>query len=180
MKQVAELDGRPLVEYALIAAEAAPLARTVVVLGAGADQFAAAVNPHGAEPVVCDRWRAGMAEALKTGINALAELDAAVVLLADQPLIAAAAIERVIVARRAGAVAVRATYDGRPGHPVLLGRELFDAVAALTGDMGARRLLETRAEAVIEVACDDVADPLDVDGPDDLEVAEARVRARRH
>jgi CTP:molybdopterin cytidylyltransferase MocA len=61
---------------------------------------------------------------------------------------------------------VRATYDGQPGHPVLLEQSLFDRVRALSGDTGARDLL--RDARVIEVPCDGLGDPADVDTPDDL------------
>jgi molybdenum cofactor cytidylyltransferase len=178
-KQLAELAGRPLLEHALASAAAASLRRVVVVLGSGAEEIAGAVDLHGAEPLVCERWREGMAEPLKTGIDAVSDLDAAVVLLGDQPLVGAAAIERVIGARRRGAIAVRATYGGEPSHPVLLERRLFADVAMLSGDAGARHLLAERADAVVEVFCDDVADPLDVDRPEDLRAAELRLDEHR-
>ena len=60
--------------------------------------------------------------------------------LGDQPRVSPDAIRRVIAARN-GAAAVRATYDGNPGHPVLLERELFEALRDVTGDKGARNLL---------------------------------------
>ena len=172
-KQLAELAGRPLLEHALATAARARLARVVVVLGAEAERIAAAVDLHAAEPVVCERWREGMAEPLKRGLAALGELDAAVVLLGDQPLVSAAAIARVVAARRPDRVAVRATYGGEPGHPVLLERELFAAIATLRGDAGARGLLA--GLPVADVPCDDVGDPLDVDRPEDLRVAELRL-----
>jgi CTP:molybdopterin cytidylyltransferase MocA len=169
-KQLAPLAGRPLLEHALAHAAEAPVDRVVAVLGAGAAKIAAGVDLHDAEPLVCVGWEEGMAAPLRDGIAALADCEAAVVLLGDQPLVGPAAVERVLAGRGAGLDAVRATYGGDPGHPVLIERRLFAAVAGIRGDSGARSLLT--AERTRAVPCDDVADPIDVDTPADLRLAE--------
>lgn len=169
-KQLAALAGRPLLEHVLEQAAATPVDRIVAVLGASAAEITAAVNLHGAEPLVCATWSEGIAAPLRFGIAALADCAAAVVMLGDQPLVGADAVERVLAGRNAGRDAVRATYGGRPGHPVLIERRLFGAIAGLDGDIGARALLV--GARTHEVACDDVADPLDVDSPADLLAAE--------
>jgi CTP:molybdopterin cytidylyltransferase MocA len=166
-KQLAQLDGRPLLEHALIAVES--LEHVVVVLGAHADEVLAAVPLHGAEPVVCPDWAEGQAASLRAGIAALpADCDAAVVVLGDQPRIAPEAVARVIAARGDGALAVRATYGGVPGHPIVLERALFGRVGQLRGDEGARGLL--REVSVRSVPCDGLGSPVDVDKPSDLDV----------
>lgn len=169
-KQLAPLAGRPLLEHTLAQAAAAPVDRVVVVLGDGGAEIAAKVDLHGAEPLVCDGWAEGMASPLRTGIAALDGCAAAVILLGDQPLIAPAAVARVLAGRGAEWDAVRASYGGRPGHPVLIERRLFAAIAGLRGDTGARELLA--AARTRELPCDDVADPLDVDSVADLRAAE--------
>jgi molybdenum cofactor cytidylyltransferase len=63
--------------------------------------------------------------------------------------------------------AVRATWDGRPGHPVALRRELAARAAQLRGDVGARALLE--GTAVLDLGCEDLGAPVDVDTREDLE-----------
>ena len=168
-KQLAELDGRPLLDHALAAMASAPVEPVTVVLGADADAIRAAVDMHGAEPIVCHEWDEGQSASLRMGIDALerAGAEAVVVTLGDQPRIAARAIAAVVAARAPGeADAVRATYDGRPGHPVLLERSLFDAVHDLRGDTGARAVLGSAR--VVDVPCDGLGDPADVDTPDDL------------
>lgn len=161
-KQLARLDGRPLLEHALAAVAAVPqLARVVVALGAGADEIRAAVDLHGAQPLVVEDWREGQAASLRAGVAALAgDADAVLVTLGDQPRVGPATIACVIDAWDGAAPAVRATYGGRPGHPVLLARALYPAVAELRGDVGARELL-ARPDA-IAVACGEDA-VLDVD-----------------
>jgi molybdenum cofactor cytidylyltransferase len=160
-KQLAPLDGRPLLEHALRAMAAAPVARRLVVLGAGAEEVAGRVDLHGAEPVFCDRWEEGQSASLATALAELDDAEAAVVTLGDQPRMTPDAIRRVIAARGAGAAAVRATYGGDPGHPVLLERHLFERLRDVTGDHGARNLL--LSVGTREVPCDDLGGGEDVD-----------------
>ena len=135
---VAELDGRPLLEHALRAMTAAPVGRVVVVLGALVEEVTATVDFHGAEPRTCERWDEGLAASLACGLAGLADCEAVVVTLGDQPRMSPDAIRRVIDARDGEAAAVRATYLGEPGHPVLLERELFESFRNVSGDHGAR------------------------------------------
>ena len=166
-KQLAELDGRPLLEHALRTMAAAPVDRVVVVLGANAEEIVAAVDLHGAHPLVCQRWEKGQAASLACGLAELAEADAVVVTLGDQPRMSGDAVRRVIDHRN-GAAAVRATYAGEPGHPVLLESELFEPLRDVTGDLGARNLL--LSVQVHEVPCDDLGGGEDVDTPAELDV----------
>ena len=161
-KQLAPLAGRPLLEHAL--ASVAALSPRVVVLGHAADEILAAVDLQGAEPAVCEGWREGQAASLRCGVAALGDVDAAVVVLGDQPRITAEAVARVAAA--AGAGAARASYAGRPGHPVLLGRALLDRVGELRGDVGFRDLLD--GANVREVEVGGLADPTDIDTQEEL------------
>jgi len=165
-KQLAPLDGRPLLEHVLAAMAAAPLDRVVVVLGARAREVLDAVALHGAEPVVCDGWEEGMAASLRAGVDSLRDAEAIVVALGDQPRLAPEALARVVRARGDGALALRATYGGVPGHPVLIERPLFGRLRALRGDQGARALLD--AVEVRDVPCDGLGRPDDVDTPAQL------------
>ncbi|MEA2467621.1 MAG: hypothetical protein QOJ57_1747 [Thermoleophilaceae bacterium] len=165
-KQLAELDGRPLLEHALIAMSAAGLDRVVVVLGANAPEVAAGVPLHGAEVVVCEDWAEGLAASLRAGVAALDGCEAVAVTLGDQPRLSSKAVARVVSQRGADELAVRATYGGVPGHPVLLERTLLAQVSSLRGDAGARELLH--GVPIREVACDGLGSPADVDTPDQL------------
>jgi CTP:molybdopterin cytidylyltransferase MocA len=171
LKQLALLDGRPILEHVLRAMAAVPLESVAVVLGAEAEQVLTGVDLGGSRPVVCERWREGQCASLASGLGELEDAEAVVVALADQPRISPVAIRRVIDARGGGAVAVRATYGGEPGHPVLLEHELFGRLRDVTGDHGARNLLlsvRTR-----EVPCDDLGGGEDVDTPAQLDALRA-------
>jgi CTP:molybdopterin cytidylyltransferase MocA len=170
-KQLVELDGQPLLEHAIRALTASPAGRVVVVLGASADQVIARVDPQGADFVVCDRWDEGQSASLACGLAELSDSEAVVVTLGDQPRLSPDAIRRVIAARAEGVDAVRATYAGEPGHPVLLERRLFKPMRDVTGDHGARNLLLSRPTR--EVACDDLGGGEDVDTPAQLDALRA-------
>jgi CTP:molybdopterin cytidylyltransferase MocA len=162
-KQLAELRGRPLIEHALAAV--AGLSPRVVVLGHAAEEILAAADLQGAEPVVCDGWREGQAASLRCGIAALGGVDAAVVVLGDQPGITADAVSAIAAAAGRGDAA-RATYRGTPGHPVLLGRALLDRAGELRGDVGFRDLLAQADVHDVEVG--GLADPADIDTREEL------------
>jgi len=139
------------------------------VLGHAADAILAAVDLGGATPVVCERWAEGQAASLRCGVAALGRADAAVVVLGDQPRLTRAAVEALVAAARPGDPAVRATYRGTPGHPVLLGRALLDRAGELRGDTGFRDLLLGVPVRGVEIG--DLADPVDVDTPEALALA---------
>jgi CTP:molybdopterin cytidylyltransferase MocA len=164
VKQLAEVDGRPLLEHAALAV--AGFSPRVVVLGHAAEEIRAIVDLHGAEPALCAEWEAGQSASLRCGIAALGDVDAAVVLLADMPGVTAAAVEAVVLAWDGLAGAVRATYAGEPGHPVLLARELLDRAGELQGDVGFRSLLD--GARVINVEAGHLADPADIDTREEL------------
>jgi molybdenum cofactor cytidylyltransferase len=170
-KQLADLDGRPLLEHSILAMIASPVGRVVVVLGSGAEEILQRVDLHGADAVVCDRWEEGQSASLASGLAELSGCEAVVVTLGDQPYVSPDSIRRVIVARGDGAAAVRATYSGEPGHPVLLERRLFERMRDVSGDHGARNLLisvQTR-----EVPCEDLGGGQDVDTPAQLDALRA-------
>ena len=166
-KQLAELDGRPLLEHVLATVAAVPeVERFVVVLGARADEIGSQVDLHGAELVVADGWSEGQAASLRAGLAALDDVDGAMVLLGDQPGMTAAAIQAVL-AHFDGTRPLRAVYEGSPGHPVVMPRSLIPRALELRGDAGARELLEDARALRVEVG--HLCRPADVDTPADLD-----------
>jgi molybdenum cofactor cytidylyltransferase len=169
-KQLAELDGIPLLEHALRAVEAVPaIERIVVVLGARAEEIRAGVDFGLAEPVVCEDWADGQAASLRCGIAAVAGAEAAVLTLGDMPRITPQVIARFadIAAEHGSHARARAVYDGLPGHPVVLGCAYFGQIAALRGDVGAREVL--KAIGAHPVECSQLCSAADVDTPEALE-----------
>ena len=170
-KQLAPLRGRPLLEHALAAAAAGPSEETLLVLGAHAEEVERGVELGGATVVRCPDWERGQGASLRAGLAALGPaVAAALVALGDEPFVSPEASRRLLAARRPGIAALRAAYSGRPGHPVLIERELFEPLTAAAPDAKPAALLR---EAGIEtVECGDLGDPADVDTPAQLAALE--------
>jgi len=156
------------VEHAAGVLHAGGCAPVVVVLGAAAADVRASAALPGSSLVDNPEWTTGMGSSLRVGLAALDDVDAvaALVLPVDTPGITAAAVRRFVELAAPDALA-RASYEGKPGHPVLLGRSRWAEVAALAvGDAGARGYLATHPP--LDVPCEDIAAGADVDRPEDL------------
>jgi nicotine blue oxidoreductase len=166
VKQLVELDGVSLLGRAIGAMdEVEDLGEIVVVLGANAQAIMQTTPLRRARVVVCRDWELGLATSLAAGLGSVPAAEAAVITLADQPLVGAAAIRRMIAARRPGAEALAASYGERPGFPLLLERGSFRTSSRLRGDAAEAVIAALRPRSV---PCDDVASPEDVDTPANL------------
>ncbi|HYN17918.1 MAG TPA: nucleotidyltransferase family protein [Actinomycetes bacterium] len=170
-KQLAELDGRPLLAHVLEAVESSPVDRVVVALGGAADDVLDQVELGRAEPLVVEGWAAGMGHVLASALAAAGpDWGATVVLLGDQPLVSGRAVARVVDAWRAGTgPVVTAAYGGRPGHPKLFDHRLLPELLRLAGDTGARDLVAAHPEWVHQVEVGDLGSDADIDVEADLE-----------
>jgi molybdenum cofactor cytidylyltransferase len=170
-KQLAELDGMPLLQHAVDAVLAVPaIDPVVVVLGASAERVREAVSLRAARAVVCPEWAEGMAASLRCGVEAVGDAEWVVITLGDQPRVTAqviAAVADEAASARVGVTAIRTMYDGVPGHPVALSRAMLPGVAKLRGDVGARELLGSASVRTFEAGR--LCDPVDVDTPEELE-----------
>jgi nicotine blue oxidoreductase len=169
-KALVEIGGQRLADRGVWLLRAGGADPVVVVTGA------APVEPPGALAVHNPDWRTGMGSSLVAGLAALrsgavADCTAAVIALADQPLVGAESVRRLIAAHAGGAgasIAV-ASYDGKPRNPVLIAREHWDEVAAMAaGDAGARPFLRAHPELITLVECGGTGRPDDIDTPEDL------------
>jgi nicotine blue oxidoreductase len=191
-KALLPYDGRPLVEHAVAVLRAGGCGPVHVVLGAAADEVEARADLAGCVIVRNPHWEEGMGSSLRAGLASLAghppapeaatgtqdtaeaaRPSAALISLVDQPGIGAESVARVLAAARAAddlvSALVSAMYDGRRGHPVLIGAARWAGVAAGAGeDRGARTYLREHAEQTVLVECADVGDPADIDTPADL------------
>ena len=179
-KALLEFEGRLLVERAVETASLGGCTDVLVVLGASADDVLRRADLHSARIVVNEDWAEGMGSSLRSGLRTLRSIessahdpaigiDAALILLVDQPFVGPPAVRAVLDGWRRGARLAAASYGGRRGHPVLLGREYWaDAAASAKGDAGARALLTEHAADLVLVPCDALADARDLDTPADL------------
>jgi CTP:molybdopterin cytidylyltransferase MocA len=144
---------RLLLEPVLERVRASSVDDVLVVLGAHEVETSA-------RTVHCPEWQRGRGASLRCGLKALsADVEAAIVVLADGPGLSPEAIDRVLeVWRESGAEVVAATYEGNRGHPVVIARMVWERIP----DEGARSL------PALLVPCDDLGAPGDVDLPDDV------------
>jgi molybdenum cofactor cytidylyltransferase len=165
-KQLAQVCGQPLLAHALA------LGLTwepVVVLGARAEEIRAGVDLTGAEVVVAEDWAEGQGASLRAGVAAVGDVDAALVLLGDQPGLTREVVDGTVRRFEPEACdAVRPVFGTLPGHPVLLGRPVLDSVPQLRGDAGARELLQHFRVRTWDATR--LADPMDIDTRKHLEV----------
>ncbi|MBJ7340715.1 NTP transferase domain-containing protein [Mycolicibacterium sp.] len=131
----------------------------VVVLGAAVVEV-----PSPARAVVAEDWRTGMSASIRAGLAAADGADVVLLHLVDTPDVGADVVARVRDAVGASSSGLaRATFGGRPGHPVAIARKHWAALAlTLRGDDGARAFLSGRDD-VIAVECGDLATGVDID-----------------
>lgn len=161
-------------EHALETIRRSPVDGAFVVVGDESVDIRNLCGPYGFEVVENPDWKVGQATSVVAGLEALgADFEAAVVMLADQPLVGAEVVERLVRAYEDGSSIVVAAYGGRPRNPVLFSRKVWpELMRELRGDEGARSFLRRRSEVVRMVPCDEVGDPSDVDTREDLEKLE--------
>lgn len=167
--------GRPWVVDAVTGLRAAGCQSLHVAVGAAADQVRMHLDPDVQVIEVAD-WQAGMSASLRSVLRALEQTPAesALIHLVDLPDVGADVVAR-IMSHGSLKVLARASYDGRPGHPVVIGREHWAGVIeSLTGDSGAATYLTRHGVAMVE--CGDLATGLDVDTQAELLEAD-RIRA---
>lgn len=174
-KLVAELGGKALARHAAEAALSSQARPVILVTGHAEEAVRAALAGLDLDFVHNAEHREGLASSLRAGLAAVPQDCAgAVVLLGDMPGVSGSLIDRLIAAFEAhpGAPAVVPASEGERGNPVLLSRSLFTPAMALSGDRGARKLVDGAGDAVIEIEAGD-------DARADIDTREALERAQR-
>jgi molybdenum cofactor cytidylyltransferase len=138
----------------------------VAVLRPGDDALAAALRGRDARITVCPDAAHGMGVSLAWGVRAAPAAGGWIIALADMPWIRSETIGAVANALRSGAAIVAPEHDGARGHPVGFARRYYGELAALSGDEGAKKLLEANAVALLKTGDPGVL--RDVDAPSDL------------
>ncbi len=177
-KLVAEINGRPLVRIATENALASRARPVIVVTGHQRERVEAALEGLDVVLVHNADYAAGLSASLKVGIAAVpADADGAIVCLGDMPQVDAKLIDRLLGAfdPEKGALVVVPVIDGQRGNPVVWSRRFFSELAAIDGDVGARHLIASYPEAVVEVPMTGHGALVDVDTPDALRAVKAEI-----
>ncbi len=138
-----------------------------VVLGAGGEQAQALVGDLAVEVVLAEHWHLGMSASLRAGLQAATEadeVDAVVVTLVDLSDVGSDVVVRLMAGGVDRSTLRRASYDGMPGHPVVLGRDHWLAICrSASGDQGAKEYLTRHDVDLVEAG--DLATGVDQDLP---------------
>ncbi len=166
-KQLHLYDGEPLVQRAVNAALGAGSQEVVIVLGSDAEAIAAALDQDPQiQTVVNHDWNTGLASSLKVGLSAIGEAtDGILVMLADQLLVDASALSKLLEQFQAGHRIVASGYADTVGVPAVFGSEYMEELRILSGDHGAGQWIRAKLRDVTIVSLEAAA--ADVDTPGD-------------
>jgi molybdenum cofactor cytidylyltransferase len=180
-KLLMKVGGRAIVRYVVESALAGGVDAVWVVTGPDVEPIEAALAGFEVQLVVNPAPEEGQAASVRAGIAALPpSVDAALIALGDQPLLAPSIIPALLAARRTSPkLIVAPRYRDGQGNPVVFRREIFPELLRLTGDQGARPIIQ-QEPARVEWVDLDLPMPPDVDTPDDYEKIRASLRAGNH
>ena len=172
-KLAALFNDEPLINRSASVLGSSGIGAPVVVLGHDAERMKSLLGATAVSTVINPDYADGLSSSLRTGIAALpSDCDGVVIHLADMPGVTSEAIRQMgsAFAKSGGTAIVRATHAGKRGNPVILPRSVFTQVSRLTGDMGARAIVEGFAGQIIDVEIGEAAS-IDVDTPEALKAA---------
>ncbi|HUH12132.1 MAG TPA: nucleotidyltransferase family protein [Longimicrobiales bacterium] len=180
-KPLLEAGGETLVEGAVRALAGGGCAAVLVVVRDASAPEAALASAAGARVVVSDAPGAEQVDSLRRALDVLpGDAGAAIVLPVDHPGVSGATVAAVVEAWRAReAPIVRPVHDGVPGHPTLFDQRLFGELRAPELPEGARTVVAHHEGEAEDVSVADAAVARDVDTPEELGAARARLRGRR-
>jgi molybdenum cofactor cytidylyltransferase len=169
-KQLLMHGGRTLIRSAALAAIESGCRPVVVVIGAAAAHTRSELDDIEVDPVENPQWESGLGSSIVCGINRLVatspDADGAVVMLCDQPRVGADHIRALLLAARAVRADIAASEYGEGlGVPAVFSRSLFDELAHIPADRGAKRLIAGHRGPVARVPCPEAA--ADIDTPED-------------
>jgi molybdenum cofactor cytidylyltransferase len=161
--------GRTFLELIVQTLREGGLERVVVVLGHQAEDIQRQVKIETAQVVINPDYRSGQTSSLQAGFRALMadDLEAVLLCLVDHPAVCAETVRRIVATfRQSSAPVVIPTYHGRRGHPVLIGRQVFEELLGLAGDAGADSVVRRYRPATKFVEVEDEGIVMDVDDPE--------------
>jgi len=169
-KQLLRIGAKTLLQHTIDYVKASHVQEVVVVLGSAAEQIRGQVANGDVKVVINDAFQSGMGNSLQRGLAELGgQAAAALVVLADQPLVRPETINRLIDEyRRHKPQILIPMYRGFRGNPVLLDRSVFSEIAALNGDTGCRAIFGDHPGNIRKIEVDDPGVLLDADRPEDV------------
>lgn len=174
-KALLELQGKPLFRHAVDRAFANQLEPILLIAGEHGEAFRQVTSPTFPVEILHNPdYETGMASSLRVGIMAVrGRVDAALVFLADQPLVPDEVVRSLIetyqVGFDKGVRIVRPVYAGMAGHPVLFDASLFDELEEVTGDQGGKEVIGRHKQQLATVAFENEQWGKDIDTPEEYQ-----------
>jgi len=166
-------DGEALIRRSVRVAQDAGLDPIVVVLGADGQVIREALGQLPVQITNNPDWAEGQSSSLRGGLKMLpTNVDGAVILLADMPLVEADLLSTLVETHRKSLEPIVAPWTGeRWGNPVLFDRATFEALSRIRGDQGGRALFKMYSTEAVPWGQEAM---LDIDTPDDLDTIRRR------
>jgi molybdenum cofactor cytidylyltransferase len=168
-KLLADFHSQPLIAHTVGRIASAGVETIIVVTGHQAELIEQVLANTKVQFVNNDEYVSGLASSLRTGVEAAKDYDALLVCLGDMPLVNSADLKRLISACRDEQCIVAPVRDGQLGNPVLWGRAHFKTLLSLSGDRGARSILDENRDRLTEIIVSNDGVLLDVDTQDALQ-----------
>ena len=171
-KQLLPVDGRPLLELVVAAANASSLDEVVVVLGGSAIEIRDGVDLGRARVVYNPAHLEGLGSSVRAGLASLDDrVDRAMVILGDQPAVSPKLFDRLLDLQASSGLPSAALRFGNLLHPpVVLDRSLFGDLNSLEGDVGCRAVIRGRPDLVAALPVEtEGTHPIDIDTTEDYE-----------
>ena len=170
-KLLAMLDGKPVIEQTVLSLKNADISEIIVVTGARSAEIQNALKGHKVTFVHNEDYLAGMAGSLAAGVSALSpETTQTLICLGDMPFVAPDSYKSLIDASNSVSEAsiFAPRFKGKRGNPILWRDTHFEALKALSGDIGGRHIIQDHKNAVCDVAAEDPGILIDLDTPEAL------------
>lgn len=170
-KQLLPYKGKSLLVHAVDAAISSGSKPVIVVLGANSQSLEKElVFKEGLKIIINNEWEEGMASSIRCGIKEALEiepnLDGLIIMVCDQPFVDSLLLKKLLETQhQTGLPVVSSYYNSSPGVPALFHKSFFEALLALKGDTGARKLLKECKDVVANVDFPDGV--IDIDTKDD-------------
>ena len=174
-KQLLKLKGKYLLEYVLNAALGSELNHVVLVLGHDYQKILQALDTRTTherlQVVINHRYLEGQSRSLQAGLLKIRQAFSSVMfLLGDQPMLDSNTIDHMLARfRHSGKDICVPVFKGKRGNPTIFNRVLYDQLMAIEGDIGARDIIRTNPERVLNIELDDPFCFFDIDSQKDFE-----------
>lgn len=170
-KQLIEWHGKPLLRH-LTEQAIATHAPVTIILGANAESIRPSLHGLSAQILMNEHWHEGMSSSIRLATHSI-EADALLLMVCDQPLVTTEHLKALLeAAGTTNATIIASAYAGTLGVPALFERSMFDKLAQLEGQQGAKAILQRHSDAVQSIPF--AEGELDLDTPDDVD----RLRSR--